>query len=134
MLQNLNRLAQTDQATLPHNDTLDDYLQTLDTPAVAAVRQQMISRLIRMRVLDRARVQSRLVVAVDGTGYLSFQKRHCDHCLTRKAGKHTRYSHQVLEAKLLGPAQTVLSLASVFIDNRDLTDPDVGEEKQKVRC
>jgi hypothetical protein len=44
--------------------------------------------------------------------------------------------HQVLEAKLLGPAGMVLSIATEFIDNRDLADcpKDAGQEKRKQDC
>lgn len=133
---NLNRLAQTEQQTLPCNDTLDDYLAKVGAAPVAALRAQMVNRLVRMRVLDKARVQGRLVVAVDGTGYLTFRQRHCKHCLTRKHGEQTLYSHQALEAKILGPAETALSLGTAFIDNRELADCPVsaGEQKRKQDC
>ena len=119
---NLNRLAQTEQDSLPCNDTLDDYLALLETAPLARVRAQMRGRLIRRRALDPGRVQGRLVLGIDGTGYLVFRWRHCQHCLTRRCGEATLYCHQVLEAKVLGPAQTALSLGSEFIDNRHLED------------
>ena len=100
------------------NDTLDDYLAQIGPGPIAGLRARTIDRLIRMRVLDETRVQGRLVACVDGTGYLTFRWQHCEHCLTRQCGEHTLYSHQALEAKLLGPAETVLSLGSEFIDNR----------------
>jgi hypothetical protein len=136
VLENVNRLAATQQDTIPINDTLDDYLAQIGPKPVAALRAQMINRLNRMRALDSARVQGRLVVGVDATGYLTFRSKHCDHCLTRRCGEHTQYSHQVLEAKILGPAETVLSLGSEFIDNQDLADtpPTAGEEKRKQDC
>jgi hypothetical protein len=149
VLDNLNRLAGTDQEGLPHNDTLDDYLanvgaskarmltrKRLRRRPLARLRCRMMDRLIRMRALDSARVQGRLVVGIDGTGYLAFRWKHCDHCLTRQCGERTLYSHQVLEAKVLGPAQTALSLGTEFIDNKDLDDtpPTAGEEKRKQDC
>jgi hypothetical protein len=94
----------------------------------------MMGRLIRMRVLDSARVQGRLVLGIDGTGYLVFRWKHCEHCLTRKAGEDTTlYCHQALEAKILGPAQTALSLGTEFIDNRDVP-AEGGEQKRKQDC
>src|SRR5437762_1231678 len=80
--------------------------------ALARLRQQMVGRLIRMKALDQARLRGRFVVLIDGTGYLLFGRRHCDHCLTQRQGEATLYMHQVLEAKLLGPANTVLSIAT----------------------
>jgi hypothetical protein len=136
VLDNLNRLAGTEQDSLPCNDTLDDYLAEIGTGPVAGVRAQMLDRLIRMRALDSARVQGRLVLATDGSGYLVFRWQHCDHCLTRTCGDQTWYSHQVLEAKILGPAETVLSLGTEFIDNRDQADSPVqaGAQKRKQDC
>jgi hypothetical protein len=89
-----------------------------------------------MRALDAARVQGHLVLAVDGTGYLTFRWRHCAHCLVKQVGERAVYGHQVLEGKILGPAQTVLSLASVFIDNRHLADTPTGagEPRRKQDC
>lgn len=132
-LHNLNRLAQTDLRTAPHNDTLDDYLAGVGAAPIAGLRASMMRQLIRTRVLDGGRVQGRLVMGMDGSGYLVFREPHCEHCLSRKAGEQTLYCHQVLEAKILGPAQTALSLGTEFIDNQDV--PAVGgEQKRKQDC
>lgn len=136
VLANVNRLAETDQRTAPHNDTLDDYLAKVGTGPIAALRASMMGRLIRMRALDETRVQGRLVLGIDGTGYLVFRWKHCEHCLTRQAGEHTLYCHQALEAKVLGPAETALSLGSEFIDNQDQADlpAKAGEQRRKQDC
>lgn len=119
-LDNLNGMAQTDQQTIPCNDTLDDYLAGVGVSGIAPVRTHMIGRLLDMRVLDAARVQGRLILLLDGSGYLVFRSRHCPYCLSKQHGEHTLYYHQVLEAKLLGPAETVFSMESEFIDNTTL--------------
>jgi hypothetical protein len=136
VLGNLNRLAQTSQDRLPCNDTLDDYLARIGTDPVADVRAGAMDRLIRMRALDAGRVQGRLVLGVDGSGYLVFRQQHCPYCLSRQCGQQTLYCHQVLEAKVLGPAQTALSLGSEFIDNRDQANDAIqgGEQKRKQDC
>jgi hypothetical protein len=134
--ENINRLAQTDQDGLPCNDTMDDYFSRLRNTPIAGVRTHMMDRLIRMRALDDARVQGRLVMALDGSGYLVFDWKHCDHCLTQRTGDHILYCHKVLEAKILGPAETVLSIGTEFIDNQHLPDlpADAGEPKRKQDC
>jgi hypothetical protein len=136
VLGNLNCLAQTEQDSIPCNDTLDDYLALVGTAPIASMRARMMDRLIRMRVLDSARVQGRLILGMDGSGYLVFRTRHCEHCLTQRCGEHTLYCHKVLEAKILGPAETVLSLGSEFIDNRDQADcpATAAEQKRKQDC
>jgi hypothetical protein len=136
VLDNLNRLAGTQQVSRPVNQTLNYYLGRIGGEPVAGVRTQMVNRLIRMKALDEARLQGRLVTAVDGTGYLVFNHPHCEHCLTQTHGTTTKYMHQALEAKILGPADTVISVATAFIDNKDgkQTPASASEEQRKQDC
>jgi len=136
VLANLNRLAGTQQTTMPVNKTVDDYLAELGGKPLAGLRRRMIYRLLRLRVLEAARLQGLYVLLIDGSGYLVFRQRHCQHCLTQRAGNTTLYLHQVLEAKLVGPGGMVLSIATEFIDNRDAADTpaDAGAEQRKQDC
>ena len=136
VLANLNRLAGTRQTSRPVNKTLNYFLGRIGSPPVAGLRAQLVRRLIRMKALDAARLQGRFVVAADGTGYLVFRYKHCEHCLTQRHGDTTLYLHQALEAKLLGPADTVFSIGTEFIDNRDLADTpaEAGAEQRKRDC
>ena len=119
VLTNFNRLAGTDHDTRPVHDTLDHFLGHSRPEAFADLRMQMVRRLIRMKALESARLLGHLVMAVDGTGLLCWRRRHCPQCLVQKHGETTVYLHQVLEAKLLGPAGVVLSIGSEFIANAD---------------
>jgi hypothetical protein len=136
LLANLNRLAGTRQISRPVNKTLDYFLGGSGSAAVAGLRTQMVRHLIRGKVLDSARLQGYFVLAADGTGYLLFNYPHCPYCLTQSHGETTLYMHQVLEAKLLGPADTVISLGTEFIDNRDLEGipADASSAKIKQDC
>lgn len=136
VLDNLNRLAGTDQETRPVNKTLNVYLGRIGTAPIIRLLRLFLQRLLRMKALAGARLQGRYVIAVDGTGYLLFRTPHCEHCLTQTHGDTTRYMHQALEAKLLGPAQTVLSIGTTFIDNRDLeqTPAAANAEERKQDC
>jgi hypothetical protein len=124
VLTNLNRLAQTQQQTRPVHKTLHHFLGHTGAAPYALLRRRMLQRLIRMKALDAARLQGHFVVAVDGTGQVSFRQRHCPHCLVYEHENYTSYQHKVLEAKLLGPADLTLSIGSDFIDNSD--DNGVG--------
>ena len=93
----------------------------------------MVQRLIRMKALDAARLQGQFVVLIDGSGYLVFHSRHCDDCLTQRHGETTLYMHQVLEAKVLGPAGTVISIASEFIDNHDVASAPAGAGAERIK-
>jgi hypothetical protein len=121
VLDNLNRLAGTHHDTRPVHDTLDHFLEHVPAVAFATLRTKMVRRLVRMKALDAARLLGKPVIVIDGSGLLCFHRRHCDHCLTQKQEKTTLYMHNVLEAKLLGPAGVVVSVGSAFIDNEDRT-------------
>jgi hypothetical protein len=133
VLANLNRLAGTAQDSRPVNQTLEYFLEKIGSAPIAGLRQRMVQRLIRMKALDEARLQGRFLVLIDGSGYLVFRSRHCDHCLTQRHGETTLYMHQVLEAKLLGPAGTVISIATEFIDNRDAQGAPAGASQERVK-
>ena len=137
VLNNINRLAGTKQTTRPVNKTLDDYLRQTGSEPLAALRTRMVRTLLRNKVLDKSRLLGRYrLVLLDATGHLRFHHRHCEHCLVRQHGETTLYLHQVLEAKLLGPASIVISIGTVFIENPDQADtpPDAGEERRKQDC
>jgi hypothetical protein len=135
VLDNLNRLAQTEQTTRPVHDTLDYFLGHVRVQAFTDLRLHMVRRLIRMKALDAARLLGYLVVVVDGTGLLCFHRRHCEHCLVQRHEHTTLYLHQVLEAKMIGPAGVVLSVASEFIENADAAAAQgQGAEKIKQDC
>jgi hypothetical protein len=133
VLANLNRLAGTAQDSRPVNQTLEYFLEKIGSAPIAGLRQRMVQRLIRMKALDAARLQGRFVVLIDGSGYLVFRSKHCDHCLTQRHGETTLYMHQVLEAKLLGPAGTVVSIATEFIDNGDTLSVPAGASQEQVK-
>lgn len=132
VLGNLNRLAQSEQTTLPVHDTLDHFLGHVENAGWQRLRTRVVQRLLRMKVLDAARLLGRPVLLIDGTGWLCFHRRHCEHCLVQRHGKHTLYLHQVLEAKLLGPAGVVVSLDSEIIDNSDAA-PSKGKSAEQLK-
>lgn len=133
VLHNLNRLAQTEQETRPVHDTLDHFLGHTGAAPFAELRTRMLRRLIRMRALDAARLQGRFIVVLDATGHLAFRQPHCPHCLIYRHATYTAYLHQVLEAKLLGPAGLTLSMASEFIENSD-NNAALSGEAHKQDC
>lgn len=133
ILANLNRLARTKQVTRPVNQTLHHFLGHTGVTPYPRLRRQMLQRLIRSKALDAARLHGCFVVAVDATGHLTFAEPHCPHCLVQQHATHTTYMHQVLEAKLLGPADLALSMATEFIENRDV-NADLGGDVRKQDC
>ncbi|MCU0916993.1 MAG: hypothetical protein MUC88_20885 [Planctomycetes bacterium] len=135
VLANVNALAETQQTTLPVYGTLCHYLLHLGPTPLATLRTRMIRTRIRGKVLDAYRLQGAFVLAVDGTGPVSFSRRHCDHGLTQTHGERIHYYHQVLEAKLVTWSGLALSVASEFIDNRHLSQATAASaEARKQDC
>jgi hypothetical protein len=134
VLANLNRLAQTQQQTRPVHGTLDYFRGHVDPASLGAVRSQRVRHLIRAKVLDPARLCGHLVVTLDATGLFAFRQRPCAYCLVQRHQQTTASLHQVLEAKLLGPADLVLSLASAFIENADAPGDRRGAQAVKQDC
>lgn len=112
---------------------MESFLEMIGSAPIAGLRQGMVQRLIRMKALDAARLQGRFLVLIDGSGYLVFHSRHCDDCLTQRHGETTLCMHQVLEAKLLGPAGTVVSIATEFIDNHDAASAPAGAGAERIK-
>ena len=117
VLDNVNRLAQTEQTSLPVNQTLSHFLGHVGSSALGDLRTQCVRRLIRNKVLDSARLEGAFPVIVDGTGFLAFKEEHCPHCLVYQHQSCTSYLHPVLEAKLVDRHGLALSLATEFIEN-----------------
>ena len=106
----------------PHGDTLEKSFRRLKPEQLQEALSSLSETLIRKKVLMPYRVLERFyVVAVDGTGMLSFGERHCPNCLTRTKDGKTLYYHNVLEAKLVCGNGFCFSLLSEFIENSDPT-------------
>ena len=104
---------------LPHQDSVKAVLCTLPNEELEAVKMNLMSRMFEQKWLREYRLlQHYYLVAVDATGIMSFDERHCEHCLTKKTknGK-TTYFHYVLEAKLVTCDGHAFSLASEWIEN-----------------
>jgi hypothetical protein len=104
--------------SFPHGDTLEATFSNLETDQIQTVVTGMTETLIRKKVLYSYRLLGiYFIVAIDGTGTISFSRRHCPHCLTRTRNGKTFYYHPVLEAKLLTSNGFAFSLMTEFIEN-----------------
>jgi hypothetical protein len=113
---------------IPHGDTLNDAFKQCDPGDFQRVVCDMVRMLIRKKVLYSSRVLDKyFVVAIDGTGTVTYSRRHCAHCLTQTYNGKTIYYHKVLEAKLVTPEGFAFSVMSEFIENP-------GEQPGKQDC
>lgn len=110
-------------ASIPHGDTLNYSFQRLAVAEVQEVVCRSVEILVRKKVLARYRLLGLYyLVAIDGTGVLTFRERHCPHCLTKTfQNGATLYYHPVLEAKLVTANGFAFSLMTEFIENAELS-------------
>lgn len=108
---------------LPHYDTINDFLKTLDISELENIRTYMIKELLKKRCFEDYRIEGKYWgIIFDGTGLHSFEEKHCEHCLKRtytnkETGEtKTVYMHHVLEAKLV-VGDMVFSIGTEFIEN-----------------
>jgi hypothetical protein len=104
---------------LPHRDTVAGVLTRIEPDSLESVKMNLMSRLFKQKWLRPYRLLGKYyLIAVDATGVVSFDKPHCEHCLTKKSksGKVTCF-HYVLEAKLVTAEGHCLSLASEWMEN-----------------
>lgn len=108
---------------VPHGDTLNYLYKRLNCEEMQEVVCRSVEMLIRKKVLYRYRLlDTYFLVAIDGTGVLTFRQRHCEHCLTKKlANGEILYYHPVLEAKLVTANGFAFSIMTEFIENSDLS-------------
>jgi len=108
---------------VPHGDTLNYGFRQLKVAEVHEVVCRSVETLIRKKVLYRYRLLGvYFLVAIDGTGVLTFRQRHCPNCLTKKLHNgENLYYHPVLEAKLVTSNGFAFSLMTEFIENTDLS-------------
>jgi len=104
--------------SFPHGDTLEATFSNLETDQIQTVVTGMTETLIRQKVLYSYRLSGLyFIVAIDGTGTIRFNRRHCPYCLTRTQNGKTFYYHPVLEAKLVTSNGFAFSLMTEFIEN-----------------
>lgn len=118
---------------LPHGDTLNYAFKQLEVTELQEVLCRLVETLLRKKVLYRWRLLGRYyLVAIDGTGMLTFKERHCEYCLTKKLNNgETLYYHPVLEAKLVTANGFAFSLMTEFIEN---SDPNASKQDCELKA
>lgn len=106
--------------SLPHMDTVDDFLCLLAVDELEHFKAAMMIHLIEQKVLHQFKLLSKyFMVAIDATGINSYTENNKEQdrvSKTSKNGKITYHSY-VLEAKLVTASGLSISLASEWIAN-----------------
>lgn len=114
---------------IPHHVTLNEYLEKFDFEELEAVKQDIITKLIRRKTFNDARVCGQWLVLVDGTELDKGSKKKNEGYLRRCMNKGTedetiQYHRNVLEAKIYLGYGIVASIGTEWIEN----DPDYEEK------
>lgn len=118
MIKNLGILAKSKIDRIPHDGTLEYLMERISQVELSKLRTKMINRLIRNKCFSRYRFFGNYLIAIDGSGYLTFKRRHCNHCLKQeKDGKVIYYYHPILEAKLILSNGMAFSIETEFVEN-----------------
>ena len=101
-------------------DAVADVIKELPQAELETIKKLLVKRLIEKRVFDKHRFQSKVLIAIDGTGIATYKHKHCEECLhtTSKNGIITYY-HKVLEAKIVTKNGFSISICTEWIDNKD---------------
>lgn len=118
-IENLAKITNTNLDELPHYDTINDVFDDLDIDELRKIQKYIVYALIRSKMFDKFRYKGKFQLLIDGTGLITFNYKHCDHCIVKKhSDGRITYEHNVLEAKLVFD-KFVLSIDSEFIENSD---------------
>ena len=116
-INNLSKIINEELSDLPHYDTINDVFDDLNIAELRKIQKYIVYALIRSKMFDKFRYNGKFQILVDGTGLVTFNSKHCNHCLVKQHHDGTKsYEHQVLEAKLVFDS-FVISLDSEFIEN-----------------
>lgn len=118
---------------IPHGDTLNYTYQHLKVEEVQEIVCRIMEKLMKDEELRKWRLFGiYYLIAIDGTGVLSYAERHCEYCLTQKLKSgEIRYYHPVLEAKIVTENGYAFSLMSEFIEN---TDPQATKQDCELKA
>ena len=114
---------------MPHGDSVNNVITLLDEDQIEQLKQKMANALLERKIFHKSRYRGKWFrIAIDGSGVVSFDHKHCDQCLhsTSKNNK-THYFHNVLDARLVTPNGFSISIATVWIENPE-------EEYKKQDC
>jgi hypothetical protein len=133
----LSRLCGKELAAVPHGDTLEDYLATVDPALMQGAPQGMVRDLLEARRLEDFRLLGKYyLLTCDLSGHLYLGDRATDFtqgCLTQTAEDgRTLYYRPVCEAKLVTRTGLALSLGSEFVENPPGFDPSQGTQDSEL--
>lgn len=109
---------------IPHWNTLNNYLKTVNPAEIENLIYKLINKLIRCKAFEKAKVKDKYwQIIIDGTQLFTSKKPLDKKCLKRNFKdengniKLTEYYYYVLEAKLVLGNKIIVSIATEFVEN-----------------
>jgi hypothetical protein len=107
---------------VPHVDTMNNFLETLDPSFLIGLITQITGELIRQKVLNPLRRNGKLPLYIDATELMRSRIRHCQNCLTTVHNRgtpeeYTEYHHAMLLSCIIAPNGLVVPVAVEFLEN-----------------
>ena len=120
--------------TMPHADTLARLLARIDLEMLSDEASNLINRFIRKKKFKNILINKGYLIAIDGTGKISRDRKWSKECLEKKVGKTVegkedkkKYYAYVVEACLIFAGGLVLPFESEFLEY----SPEVTGEVKK---
>jgi hypothetical protein len=106
---------------IPSDTRMREILDPIDPESLRPVFGDVFRRLQRGKVLERFEFLGGYLLSLDGTGYFSSQKIHCDSCQVKEHQNGTvTYQHQILAPVIVHPdLKEVIPLAPEPIQKQD---------------
>lgn len=135
-IENINALAGTELDKIIHETTVSYFYnyENYSADKLLKVPTEIVRSIIRKRTLENFRLLDKYyLVAVDGTGVISFKEKHCDKCLTKKnSDGSTTYFHNVLTAQIVTYTGYIFPLDFEFIENSGNTEYEKQDAEYKA--
>lgn len=118
---------------LPHHDTLNRLLNSIDVAEIEAAHLELFRRLVRKKKFRRNLIEKCYPIAIDGTQKFARDYPWCDEALVRSVGPAeqgaVQYYVYVAEASLVLHNGMVLPLMSEFLCQTEGADEQDCEQK-----
>ena len=109
---------------MPDFQTLIYLMEKLEPEILEEVIIKMLQNLLRKKVFESERLlDTWYTLAIDGTQIVTFDEKHCEHCLKRKIGedengeKIYQYYHYMVSVSLVNPKGFCIPVLTEFVEN-----------------
>ena len=123
-IENFGKLCGIKLNEIPHFNTVNNYLKTIEPEEIQAIIQAMVRQLIRNKIFDSFRIfGKKWQIIIDGTQIFSSDKPLDEKSLKKNHRDEngnilsTTYSYYVLEAKIVFDDKIIVSICSEFVEN-----------------